>query len=250
MKIVFYTWITHNYKNSVVDFDNFYKSFKFFHPDIELKVFEQNEIDALFNEKKWLYSDNCKASFAKLLYNDYDLVVNIDSDFYIFDRLEEILKGDYDVAACANYNAVMNVELKKTNLNDIDIQYVSKEKYIQGGLIASTSKKFWDDYEILSEKLSRDLPLRENDVLNILFYNGNYKTKILDGHYDFNSSDFQQYYNCASLGREQNVYVSNDKLYLDCKQVKAYHVARGGIKLRMHELFNKEVNDWFFNKIL
>jgi len=119
-----------------------------------LKVFEQNEIDALFNEKKWLYSDNCKASFAKLLYNDYDLVVNIDSDFYIFDRLEEILKGDYDVAACANYNAVMNVELKKTNLNDIDIQYVSKEKYIQGGLIASTSKKFWDDYEILSEKLS------------------------------------------------------------------------------------------------
>jgi hypothetical protein len=51
MKIVFYTWITHNYKNSVVDFDNFYKSFKFFHPDIELKVFEQNEIDALFNEK-------------------------------------------------------------------------------------------------------------------------------------------------------------------------------------------------------
>ena len=89
MKICFFTWITDNYKNTIVDFDNFYKSFKYFHPDIDLIIFGQKEIDALFNEKKWLYSDNCKASFAKLLYNDYDLVVNIDSDFYIFERLDE-----------------------------------------------------------------------------------------------------------------------------------------------------------------
>jgi hypothetical protein len=249
--IVFFTWITDDYKNSIVDFDNFYKSFKYFHPDIDLKVFGQDEINKLFNEKKWLYSDNCKASFAKLLYNDYDLVVNIDSDFYIFDRLDEIIKGDYEIAACANYNSCMNVELNKQSVNGIDINYVSKENYIQGGLIASTSKKFWDDYEDLSKKLSKNLPLRENDVLNILFYNGNYKTKILDGDCNFNSTNFKQYYNCASLSRENNVIVLNDKLYLDGKPVKSYHVARGsGRKLRMHQLFSNDVNNWFFSKIL
>jgi hypothetical protein len=65
------------------------------------------------------------------------------------------------------------------------------------------------------------LPLRENDVLNILFYSGNYKTKILDGDCDFNSDNFKCYYNCASLGRENQVYVNtnNDKLYLGNKPV-------------------------------
>lgn len=247
---MFFTWITDNYKNTIIDFDNFYNSFKYFHPDIDLIVFGQNEIDKLFEEKPWLYSDNCKASFAKLLYNDYDLVVNIDSDFYIFDRLDEILKGDYEIACCANYNNYLNVELKKQTIQDIDINFVSEKKYIQGGLIASTSKKFWDDYEILSYKLSRLLPLRENDVLNILFYSGDYITKILDGDTDYNSPNFKCYYNCASLGREMNIYVKNDKLILNDKIVKSYHVARcTGTKLRLNQLFNEEVNNWFNIKI-
>lgn len=252
MKIVFYTWITKNYLNTVVDFDNFYKSFKKFHPDIDLKVFGQSEVDALFLEKPWLYSDNCKASFAKLLYDDYDMVVNIDSDFYIFDRLDEILKGDFEVAACANYNTMQNVKLDEQILNGVQIQSVSEQKYIQGGLIASTSKKFWDDYEILSEKLAKQLPLRENDVLNILFHSGQYKTKVLDGDFVFTSNLFEQYYNCASLGRENLVYVNNDKLCLDGKPVRCYHVARGqsgGYKPRMHQLFNIYVCKWFEDKL-
>ena len=250
MKVCFYTWITDNYKNTIIDFDNFYKSFKRFHPDIDLKIFGQDEVDKLFAEKPWLYSDNCKASFAKLLYNDYDLVVNIDSDFYIFDRLEEILKGDYEVAACANYNVWLNVDLQPQVLNGVSIHHVSQQNYIQGGLIASTSKKFWDDYEILSEKLSRQLPLRENDVLNILFYSGDYKTKVLDGDCNFQSELFTQYYNCASLARENQVYIQDDKLYLDNKPVRSYHVARGACyKPRMHNLFNNNVCKWFEDKI-
>lgn len=250
MRVVFFTWITDSYKNTIVDFDGFYKSFKYFHPDIDLKVFGQDEVDKLFNEKKWLYSDNCKASFAKLLYNDYDLVVSIDSDFYIFDRLDEIIKGDYEVACCANYNKMLNTTLEKQIVNNIEIEHVTESKYIQGGLIASTSKKFWDDYEILSEKLSKLLPLRENDVLNILFYTGNYVTKILDGDCNYSSENFNQYYNCASLGDERNVYVKDDKLFLHNKPFKAYHVARGGcVKPRMNQLFNNDVCQWFYDKI-
>ena len=84
MKTAFYTWITANFKNTNTDFDSFYKSFKYFHPEIDLIVFEQPTIDKLFNEKPWLNSTNCKASFAKLICDDYDLLVGVDSDFYFF----------------------------------------------------------------------------------------------------------------------------------------------------------------------
>jgi hypothetical protein len=65
-----------------VDFDAFGLSFKKFYPDIDLIVFNDTTIQKLFSDKPWLNTDNCKASFAKLLYNEYDLVVNVDADFY------------------------------------------------------------------------------------------------------------------------------------------------------------------------
>jgi len=251
MKIAFYTWITDNYRNTNIDFDSFYKSFKYFHPDIDMIVFDSQTINTLFSQKPWLNNTNCKASFAKLLYNDYDLLVNIDSDFYFFDRCYEILEADYDIAACANFNIVQNVKLKRQNLFTYQIPEVNEQHYVQGGLIASTNKGFWDEYENLSMKLSNLLPVYENDVFNILWHNQQYKTKILDGDYDFHSDKFQCYYNCSSLGRVNQTVVKNDKVFLDDKPLRSYHVAHGWNrrKERVNELFPKEVSDWFYSKI-
>ena len=168
MKTAFFTWISNNYRDYNIDFQSFYKSFKYFHKDIDLIIFDDSKINPLFRSKPWLKTTNCKASFAKLLYNDYDLLVNVDSDFYFFDRCNEILTGDYDIAACANYNIVQNVSLKQQTINGYNIPYIDELHYIQGGMIASTSKEFWDEYEDLSRQFSDQLPLYENDVLNIL----------------------------------------------------------------------------------
>ena len=89
-RIVFFTWLTNNFRDTIIDYQGFYKSFKYFHPDIDLVVFEDASIRDLFGKKPWLNFMNCKASFAKLLYNEYDIVVNLDSDFYFFDRCDEI----------------------------------------------------------------------------------------------------------------------------------------------------------------
>lgn len=250
MKKVFFSWITSNWINTYVDFNGFVKSFKKFHPDINLIIFEDNTINALFKQKPWLNYDNCKASFAKLLYNDYDLVVNVDADFYFFDRCQEILDGDYDLAACANFNSLLNVHLDEQILQNYKLPYVSDINYLQGGLIASTNKKFWDEYEEMSEALSNKLPLRENDVLNALWYSGKYKTKVLDGDVDYRSPNFKQYYNCSSIGRLNNCYIKNDKIYLDGKPMRSYHVAWGhGMKQRLPQLFSPEICEWFYNKI-
>lgn len=254
MRTVFFTILSDDFRDTIIDYQGFSHSFKFFHPDIDLVVFGTAEIQKLFAEKPWLNYCNCKASFAKLLYNDYDLVVNVDADFYFFDRCVEILEGDYDIAAAANFNQLQNVGITKRVVKGVNIPNVSLIQYIQGGLIASTSKQFWDEYEETSKYLADSLPLMENDVLNILWYSENdYKLKILDGDLDFRSPYFTQYYNCASLARERQVVVQNDRLYLDNKPVRSYHVARGNAgrrpKERMHQLFSPKVTNWFNQKI-
>ena len=179
MKTVFFTWLSDDFRDTIIDYQGFAKSFKYFHPDVDLVVFDDVAIKKLFAEKPWLNKFNCKASFAKLLYNDYDLVVNVDSDFYFFDRCVEILEGDYEVAGCANFNTQANVKVDARTVNGYALPEVSFENYIQGGLIASTSKEFWDEYEDVCKQIAMDLPLYENDVLNVLWYSNKYKTKVL-----------------------------------------------------------------------
>jgi hypothetical protein len=251
MKTAFFTWITNNYRDTNIDFQSFSKSFKYFHPEVDLIIFDDSVIKPLFQSKPWLTTTNCKASFAKLIYDKYDLLINVDSDFYFFDRCDEILIGDYDIAGCANYNIVQNVMLKKQTIDHYEIPYIDELHYVQGGMIASTKKEFWDEYENLSYHLANKLPLYENDVLNILWSSGKYKTKILDGDYDYRSENFLCYYNCASLGRISNTVIKNDKVYLDNKPMRSYHVAHGWHrrKDRVHELFPKQVSDWFYSKI-
>ena len=250
MKTAFYTWMTSDFKNGKIDFKSFAGSFKKFHPDIDLIIFEDATINKLFSENPWLTSENCKPSFAKLIYNDYDLLVNIDSDFYFFDRCEEILKADYDIAACANYNVRYNASLKSQKINNHNISEISEINYIQGAMIASTSKTFWDEYEELNKELAHKLPIKENDVLNILWYSDKYKTKILDGDVDYRSPNFKQYYNCASLTRENEAVIKNNKVCLDDKVMRSYHCGHGPWrKPRVHELFSTEVSEWFYNQI-
>lgn len=250
MKTAFFTYITDDYIKNI-DVDSFTKSFKYFHPDIDLIIFNNQIIQKLVKEKPWLSVTNCKASFAKLIYNDYDLVVNVDSDFYFFDRCHELLEANYDVAACANYNIEQNVSIRQQTIDHYNIPEVTEVNYVQGGLIASTSKEFWDDYEIYSKDLSHRMPIFENDVLNVLWYSGKYKTKILDGDYDYRSDNFKCYYNCSSLSRIHGTKIINDRVYLDNKPMRSYHVAHGWRrrKERVHELFPYEVSKWFYDKI-
>jgi len=250
MKTAFYTWMTDDFKNGKIDFNSFTRSFKHFHPDVDLIIFDDSVIRKLFSNKPWLTSENCKPSFAKLIYNDYDLLVNIDSDFYFFDRCEEILQADYDIAACANYNVYCNTSMKAQTINNHNIPEVSEVNYMQGALIASTSKNFWDEYEELNKELAHKLPVKENDVFNVLWYSGKYKTKVLDGDVDYRSPNFKQYYNCASLRREPQAVIKNNRIHLDDKIMRSYHCGFGPWrKPRVHELFSLEVSNWFYNQI-
>lgn len=226
--------------------DEFVESFKNFHPDIPLIVYREREIKDHFGKNPKLNFYNSKASFAKLLYNHYDLVVNCDADHIFLGRADEILKGDYDVACPANYNVMANASIKEPK-GDL----VSEKEYFQGGLIASTSKSFWDAYDYAAVKHSAKFLHSENDILNLILTLSDYKVKYLEGNGDFRHPDFNCYYGCSSLGREKDIRVVDNQLMLDGKPVKAYHFSWGGkIKRHPRDLFTKEVTDYIYSTIV
>lgn len=230
MKTVFFSIVSDNWYLPSRTYD-FIISFKHFHPEIDLKIFREPQIQEVFATDSRLNYYNSKATFAKLLYNDYDLVVWIDTDHLIFGRLDSILNGTYIAAAPANYNKYQNSSIRG----------IGEKFYFNGGIIASSNKVFWNLYEYHSLTTAMEFTHKDNDVLNIFFDN----LKYLDGSNDFNSPEFKEYYGCASLGQEKDITIVNNRPEINGKPVKAYHFAKGD-KNKPHPrtLFNDSVINW------
>lgn len=251
--IVFCTFITNNYKNTKVEFDLFYKSFKFFNSGVELVVFEDLDVKKIFSKDASTSSINWKCALAKELYNDYRIVVVLDSDHFIFHRLDEILEQDYDVAVPTNLNMMQNIKIDLLTTSDDGSHnyltpFVPYDEYYQGGLVCG-NKNFWNAYEFACKKHANSNVFGENNVLNMLLSISPFNLKILDGDKNFSSENFKCFYNCSSLNLEKDFIVKNDKIYCKEKIVKAYHVARGTGKIRFDNLFNEDVKTWFYKKI-
>ena len=134
-------------------------SFKYFHPDVDLVVFRQDMVDKIFKEKGINFY-NAKPTFAKLLSPFYRRVCNVDADHVFLARCQKILDGNYDIGAPWNFNDYENMTVGS----------ITEEQYIQGGMVASTNPRFWDIWEE-ANKNAMKYRCRENDVLNIIWYN-------------------------------------------------------------------------------
>lgn len=188
-------------------------SFRKYHPDIDLVVFRQDTVDKLFKEKgiNWYMA---KPYFAELLF-DYDLIVNIDADTVITGRMVEVFDNvDYEVGAPWNFNDYENASFEN----------ITEEMYLQAGMVASTSKKFWKAWQKINKDAMKYLR-KENDTLNLLVYNNPTISKLKLKVFDKD----KEYYGCKSLGREPKFYIEDDKLMCMGEQVRAYHFARGGV---------------------
>jgi len=209
MRIAFFTIVGDEYYYPVGT-TIMINSFKRFHPDIDLVIFRQDMIDKVFKEKNVNFY-NSKPTFAKLLTGHYDLICNVDADHIFLGRCEEILKGDYDIGCPINKNDYENTS----------VENVTEDMFLQGGMVASTNKRFWDIWEERN-KDAMSYKCKENDVMNLVIFNDckDMKLKIFDKDKD--------YYGCKSLNREGEFYIEGGKVMCRGEQVFAYHVAKGG----------------------
>lgn len=248
MKTIFFTICDTSLQRGLpnsrnLDFKGFMRSFKKFHPEIEMKVFDETDL-----KKYGVNYYNSKATFGEMLSREYDLVVNVDADTYWFARCEEILNGVYDVACPANFNETNNLVGIKVgsgitgegNPNWL----ITEEMFLQGGLIASTSKQFWQHYKFCTDKFYNKFVCFENDILNLVAYLYPYNVKVLDGHCDYRSELHRRWYGCSIINKESKCVVDDNKLMCDGKQVMAYHFAHGSAKKKFTDVFPKEAHSF------
>ena len=120
-----------------------------------------------------------KPIIAEPLLDEYELVVGFDVDQIVCDDLSYILETkDYDVATVLNLNRTDPQMYGYVELNQIGI---SPMEYFNCGTVALRSKRFAHHWKVLcfSPQFDR-LRYKEQDILNILCYYGNYNVRCLD----------------------------------------------------------------------
>ena len=210
-KICFFTFVSDNYFYPI-GAHKLINSFKRFHPDIDLVVFRQDMVDYVFEKYGYVNWLNAKPTFAKLLTDKYDLIINIDADTVILHRLDEVLEQNYDICTVWNFNDFMNVS----------VDNVSEEEYVHAGFVGARKKEFWDIWE-LANRDNYMYKCAENDVLALIWKNNptmkNWRKRIFDRDKD--------YWGCKSLGKEKEFYMKDGKVMYRNEIVKAYHHAKG-----------------------
>jgi len=259
MRICFKTYITENYKD-IYNINKLTNQLKYFHPDIPHILYSDNEIAEDKIKYPWMGPYSMFPISTMKYANEYDLIIHIDGDTTIVGPLDEIIKGDFDVASVRNNHFGRGAG--RDNL--ITIDDIPWDKFINVGLTAirvdkpnglkflhewlegchkGTVSGRWDD---------------ENNEFNRHCYKKEYNFKILDDNGSGVSYGINNVFGgrCKQTGlftlgthweSWKDLYVKNNELYQinplnEEVKVKVLHMAGGGAKQEV--LKNKTMRNW------
>ena len=227
-------------------------SARYFHPDIPMHICGNNIISEMKAKYPWSSWYTFDPLIAEYFINDYDMLVHIDADSIITGPLDELLVGDFDIAGVRNNNdrgqtsCTGGVWCSQTP--GVSLIY----KSLNAGLIASTSKAFWEEFKYRNQSEGKNHPFGEQCVFNRIFYEGKYRAKMLD------PVEANVYYGTSQQICDRGVlesawkrlYMQDGELYSDEKKVKIIHNANGHRipKLQYQGWVNPDVRD-FLDKI-
>lgn len=120
-----------------------------------------------------------KPILSEPLLDEYECVIGMDADQIVMADISYIWKTkDYDVATVMNWNRIDPQTYGFVELNQIGINPMD---YFNCGLVALRSKKFAHQWRVacFSPQFDR-INFREQGILNILCYYGNYNVRCLD----------------------------------------------------------------------
>lgn len=189
---------------------------------------------------------------AEKYLKEYECVLKIDADSIITGDLSYIEKTkDYDVATVINYNKP-DAEM----YGAIGGYAVAPVEYFNCGFVVLRSEKFAHHWTVVcfSEQFNR-LQYREQDLLNVLCYFGNYGVRCLD-HFDPIANMrawwglFAKTYWNQAVMRDGKIIIpqqDGDPILDGDTELKVIHVAGGNVPNKMSGLrkyFNDEVGDY------
>lgn len=184
----------------------FVNSLRKFHPDIEVKVFDNPTNDGNF----WYRAKPIIAS--ELFKEGYDVVIGADSDQIVLGSLSDVLDDtdDYDVGVV---------------LNDptwpIQVWDITHPRIFNNGLVVLKNKDFVEHWKRLCfSPHFNNYQYREQDLLTLLCSDYfNYKVKILDNQ--------QKVYGEVVKSQWAQATLKDDKVMLGETQICMYHAGGG-----------------------
>jgi hypothetical protein len=246
-----YAYSPHYYEMAIA----LINSCKYYHPEIPFVFFNKDIIDHIMSTKN-IPRSILLPFLGEILSNDFDLVIHIDADSIVTNKLTELIESDYDFASVRNNNDFGWAGMLRpgfSRVNKLTGKNIEVLDYLNAGLHASRSKEFWLDWQKGNVKYAKDCLLGDQDVMNDVFYSGKYKTLVMD------PTDKPYYYGVAnSWGIDSHyeswkqMYIKEDELYLFNKKVNVLHAASGEVdhnKFNFTEMFRSEVTHWIGNKI-
>lgn len=141
------------------------------------------------------------------LIKEYDLVLKLDSDQIVTGGLNYILNTkDYDVGTVLNWNRI-----DPQTYGLVQGWGISPVEYFNCGLVAMRSEAFIHHWMVtaFSPQFSR-LQMREQDLLNILCYYGNYNVRCFD-HGD-GIANYYSWHGLISKGEWLRAKMDGDKI--------------------------------------
>ena len=182
------------------------------------------------------------------LIKDYDLALKLDADQIITGDLNHVLNDvSYDLGTVLNFNRTDYKTYGPITTYNIDCS-----KYMNCGFVAMRNPVFVEHWKKLcyTPELFGTLQYREQDIMNILYYYGNYKTRCFDCPDMLTGEAY--WGGLISYGEWLKIKLDNDKLILPKSDdgyptqdvvIKALHWAHGNVadKLNYRIGFNEEV---------
>jgi hypothetical protein len=239
-------------QNNLKFFVKLQNSFKKFHPNDELILFDEAQVQATGDPNFYYRATPFIAD--QLFKQGYDEVCKLDADTIITGNLDHIWEGDYDVAVVNNANP------RETKAYPVSILDINPLAYVNCGFVVMKGKKFVEHW--LGLCYSEHFPsyqMREQDFLNIMvFYmtehfGGSYKVKLLDMSDKWHGLVSKGYWAQIELVDKKLILKKNDEWPLDGdKEIVAIHFAGGNDPKKMTDInirFKPEVAK-FLNELI
>lgn len=223
-------------------------SLRHWHSEEELPLIhiDQKELNKWGDGEKFY---KATPHYALNYIDDYELVLKFDVDQVITHPLTHILEDkSYDIGCVLNSNPR---EFKKWVVQVWDILPAN---YMNCGFVAMRNKEFIKHWEMICNRPNiKNYGYREQDMLNILYYYGNYKVKCFDHSDKFHGLASNSYWADFKLKDGKivlpQVTDTNGTWAPDGeKTIVAMHFAEGqaniGIKGNFKTKVSEEVNLW------
>ena len=159
--------------NNIKYFEKLKNSFKKFHPNEELILFGEEEI-RIANDQ-WFFYRATPYCARKLMNEGYDWLCKLDADTIITGNLDHIWEDEYDVAVVQNANP------REMKIYPVGVLDINPMEYVNCGFVVMKNRSFVDHWwRLCKSKHFEPYQFKEQDLLNIMVYYGNYRVKFLD----------------------------------------------------------------------